>query len=192
METLNTSPKNEMKSKRADRSPSARLGLDLKLNLPTERIFYFYKEEDKDQGSIYYPASLFYKLYKRKERLGEGTASVVRRYVKKSSGERFSVKITRTRDDEIFSQIKEEFENMRELKHKNVINYHELYYDEFKGLIYLVMESFEGRELKTLIKEKNGLDGKKSLANFNRGHGQIISKGYDQRRCLLAQPRRCP
>lgn len=163
METLKTPTDRKINNKRIkSKSPSKRLGLELTLELPTDRIFYFYKDEDIDQGSVYYPASLFYKLYKRKERLGEGTAGIVRKYVKKSSREKFSVKLTRTRDDEIFSQLKNEFFNMRELKHDNIIQFHEMYYDEFKGLIYLVMEYFEGEDLGSILSEQGIIEGKKT------------------------------
>lgn len=37
----------------------------LSLNLPENKIFFRFEEEDNDKGSVYYPASLFYKLYKK-------------------------------------------------------------------------------------------------------------------------------
>ena len=50
----------------------------LKLNLPKDNIFFSYKEEDSDMGSVYYPAPLFYKLYRRKEKLGEGSSALTK------------------------------------------------------------------------------------------------------------------
>lgn len=74
----------------------------LQLDLPSEGVFYDYHEEDPDEGSTYYPASLFYKLYKKREKLGEGTSGIVRRFEKRCNKQSSAVKITRTRDEEIF------------------------------------------------------------------------------------------
>lgn len=132
----------------------------LSLDLPTDKIFYFYNEEDIDKGSVYYPACLFYKLYKKKEKLGEGTAGIARRYEKRTCGESFAVKITRTRDEEIFSQIKNEFKFMRDVCHKNVIRAFELYYDDIKGKVFYVMEFVEGCNLEEEIQKRGRLNGK--------------------------------
>lgn len=127
----------------------------LQLELPTERVFFSYKEPDPDEGSIFYPASLFYKLYCKKEKLGFGASSIVRRFEKRCNKKSAAVKITRTRDEEIFDQIKREFKNMKDLDHRNVIDFQELYYDSYKGRVYLVMEYFKGEEMEVLV-EKNG------------------------------------
>lgn len=112
-----------------------------------ENVFYHFEEEDTEKGSLYYPASLFYKLYKRKEKLGEGASAIVRKYVKIETGETFAVKIVRNRDQEIFTQIKSEFKNLRKLDHPNVIKALELYYDDQKGKIFYVMEYQSGEIL---------------------------------------------
>ena len=135
--------------------------LSLNLEFPDNQgVFYFYKEQDEDEGSVYYPASLFYKLYKKREKLGEGAAGIVRRYEKRSTKASVAVKVTRTRDDEIFSQIKEEFKKMRQLKHRGVVRYEEMYYDELRGKVFCVMELFEGREMKQVIEHRGPFSGK--------------------------------
>jgi serine/threonine protein kinase len=123
----------------------------LELDLPTENVFFHYEEEDKEKGSLYYPASLFYKLYNKKEKLGEGASAIVRKYLKIESGEFFAVKTIRNRDGEIFSQIKNEFKNLRRLNHPNIIRALELYNDEEKGKIFYLMEFQEGQTLSSKI-----------------------------------------
>lgn len=65
----------------------------LQLDFLDDGKFYEFEEEDKDQGSVYYPAGLFRKLYKRKEKLGEGASAITRRYVKRNSLQDVAVKI---------------------------------------------------------------------------------------------------
>lgn len=154
MEKTSKSSKTQMTQKKRKRRPN------LSLDIPSDRIFFFFREEDKDKGSVYYPASLFYKLYQKKEKLGEGAAGLARRYEKRESGISYAVKITRTRDEEIFSQIKREFGFMRQIKHDNIIRAFELYYDEIKSRVFYVMEFVEGNNLEETIKQRGIIKGK--------------------------------
>lgn len=122
------------------------------LDLPSDNVFYHVQDEDNDKGAIYYPASLFYKLYRRKEILGEGTLGVTRRYIKRTAQQSVAVKIVRAREDsEIFSQMKSEFYRIKALDHPCIIKPLELYFDDSKAKIYYLMELCPGNTLQSII-----------------------------------------
>lgn len=127
----------------------------LTLDMPALGFFHEEEQEDIDMGSVYYPASLFYKLYAKKEKLGEGSSGITYKYIRRESKHPFAVKIIRAREDsEIFQQIKEEFIHTRILCHPNIIKAQELYFDKLRGRIYYVMSYFPGESLQSHL-ERN-------------------------------------
>eukprot|EP01017_Pseudomicrothorax_dubius_P031620 TRINITY_DN4055_c0_g3_i1.p1 TRINITY_DN4055_c0_g3~~TRINITY_DN4055_c0_g3_i1.p1 ORF type:complete len:351 (-),score=67.27 TRINITY_DN4055_c0_g3_i1:58-1110(-) len=63
-----------------------------------------------------------------------------------------AVKEVRTSDLEIILQLKNEFKNLKRLKHENVIAVYELYYNPDENRIHLVMELVEAEEMFEVIK----------------------------------------
>lgn len=70
-----------------------------------------------------------------------------------SSKQCYAVKQIRTRDEERIQNIKNEFQHMKNLNHPNVVEVYELYIDEFRGNVYIVMELIEGLEMYEAIKK---------------------------------------
>lgn len=126
----------------------------LSLDLPTDGVFYKYSVEDQDMGAVYYPAQLFYKLYERRSKLGEGTFGSTYHFIKRCSREDYAVKIIRATDDsEEFEQIKREFISLKYLRHTNIVTAEELYYDSSRGKIYYVMKYQKGSTLTGLLSD---------------------------------------
>jgi len=70
------------------------------------------------------------------------------------------VKIIKSRDEELVSNVLKEFEKLRTLEHTNIVSVHELIIDRLLGAIYLVMELFEGREMFELLSDIGCYNGK--------------------------------
>lgn len=77
----------------------------------------------------------------------KGTVGVVKKCQEIITGKIFAVKIVKTRDEEIIGNIKKEFQHLKNLSHKNIIRVHELLIDNVSGIVYLVLEYFEGEEM---------------------------------------------
>ena len=108
----------------------------------------------------------FWNLYEKKNKLGEGTSGLVRRCIHKATGKEYAVKIVRTRDEEIifhvavlYWQLKNEFRNLKNMHHENVIEVSKLYIDNDAGYVYLVMEFFEGTEMFGYIEKLGNYSG---------------------------------
>lgn len=63
------------------------------------------RDQCSNLPSVHYVCGGFWKKFEKKNKLGEGTAGVVRRCVEASSQKEFAVKIVRTRDEEIVSLV---------------------------------------------------------------------------------------
>lgn len=50
----------------------------------------------------------------------KGTIGLVKRCVKRTTGEVFAVKIVKTRDDELQQSIKMQYRHLKRLSHKNI------------------------------------------------------------------------
>lgn len=81
------------------------------------------------------------------------------------TSEYFAVKIIKSRDDELVSNVKKEFEKLRELKQENIISVNELIIDKLMGSIYLVMELFKGKEMFELLSDIGCYNGGISRAS---------------------------
>jgi hypothetical protein len=131
-----------------DVEPEFKLSLDIE-----EKGFMSIRDQCANLPSVHYICGGFWKMFEKKNKLGEGTAGVVRRCVEVSSQKEFAVKIVRTRDEEIVSlvppghQLIAEFQNLRMLRHPNIIEVYELYIDSDHGYVYLVMEYFKSTEM---------------------------------------------
>lgn len=85
---------------------------------------------------------------------------LVKRCRRIDSGEIFAVKIIKSRDEEMLESIKKEFQHLKDLTHKNVVQVHELFIDTQQGEVHLVMEYFEGKELFVLLSEIGHYNGR--------------------------------
>ena len=92
------------------------------------------------------PAS-FSTKYHLDKILGHGGFSVVRSGTKKTTGVIFAIKIFKKscleEDDE--RRLMNEVEIMQELKHKNIVNFHDFYDEE--NSYYMVIEKMDGGDL---------------------------------------------
>lgn len=99
---------------------------------------------------------------------GKGHDGEVKLCIKKSTGEKYAVKIInkdKLKLSEDYELLLREIELMKIIKHKNVINL--LDYFEEKHYIYLVMDCLEGGDLITYIdKKENGRVSEKEAAKI--------------------------
>lgn len=109
--------------------------------------FIYAESERVECEGVHYIDGNFWELFQKKKRLGEGTSGLVRRCIRKSDGKEFAVKIVRTRDEEISSQLIEEFRNISKLQHKNIVQVFELYIDVHRAKIYSIQELISGGEM---------------------------------------------
>jgi len=85
-------------------------------------------------------------VYDFGDELGRGGFSIVKKAVRKETGEVFAVKIIeKNQSEEELQLLQREIDIMQKLDHKNIISLEEVY-DE-KDTIYLVMELVQGGEL---------------------------------------------
>lgn len=98
----------------------------------------------------------------------KGTVGTVKRCQHVKSSEYYAVKIIKSRDDELVSNVKKEFEKLKELQHGNIISVHELIIDKMLGAIYLVMELFKGKEMFELLSDIGSYNG-----GFRRASGKV-------------------
>ena len=54
--------------------------------------------------------------------------------------QKYAIKIVRTDDEEMITNIKEELKHMKRLSHKNIVKVYEVYIDYVEGRVYTVME----------------------------------------------------
>jgi len=88
---------------------------------------------------------------------------VLKCFLKKNSKITYSVKITREDNEEKKIAQRNEFKLMKEIKHPNIISSIDIFENEFKGEIYMVMDYVEGRELSEIIAERGKLQEQDSL-----------------------------
>ena len=69
----------------------------------------------------------------------------------------FAHKILFTRDIETIEKMKEEFLRVKNLTHKHLLKYHELFIDTMEGKVHLIMDYFAGKSLDSYIKGSNAL-----------------------------------
>ena len=74
-----------------------------------------------------------------------------------TNGKLYAVKTHITREPEAIEGIRREYLRMRELRHANLLAYHELYIDTTGGKVYLVMEYFNGSNLTSIVSQAGGL-----------------------------------
>lgn len=94
----------------------------------------------------------------------------MRKCIRKEDSKEFAVKIVNTRDDEIISQLINEFKNLSKLNHPNIVKVYELYIDYDHGKVYSLQELIRGKEMFAHIS---------SLGNYT---GRLTS--YQQKRRL--------
>ncbi len=134
--------------------------------------FMSIRDQCANLPSVHYICGGFWKMFEKKNKLGEGTTGVVRRCVEVSSQKEFAVKIVRTRDEEIVSlvaagnQLIAEFQNLRLLRHPNIIEVYELFIDSEHGYVYLLMEYFRSTEMFAYLQNVGVYSG--SLASLRR------------------------
>eukprot|EP01126_Amoeba_proteus_P007730 TRINITY_DN1277_c0_g2_i3.p1 TRINITY_DN1277_c0_g2~~TRINITY_DN1277_c0_g2_i3.p1 ORF type:complete len:202 (+),score=37.80 TRINITY_DN1277_c0_g2_i3:187-792(+) len=103
-------------------------------------------------------------MYTIGDELGRGGFSIVKKGVRKETGETFAVKIIeKTAGNEALRLLYREIDIMKKLKHKNIISLEEVY-DE-PNRIYLVMELVTGGELFDQIVSR-GTYGEHDAANI--------------------------
>lgn len=78
---------------------------------------------------------------------------MVKRCIEKSSGLEFAVKIVRTNDEEIVENMIKEFNHLKKIHHRNIIQVKELIKEKESGIYYLIMELFHGMEMFLYISE---------------------------------------
>ena len=88
-----------------------------------------------------------------KEKLGEGTHSVVYKCQEKFTGKLFAVKVTKRKDAELFENIREYYEIMKQLDHEFIIKGTYLYISEKQMTCHLVEELCQYPELSYFIRE---------------------------------------
>lgn len=79
------------------------------------------------------------------------------------------MKIIKSRDDELVSNVLKEYEKLKSLGHTNIISVHELIIDNLLGAIYMVMELFNGKEMFELLSDIGHYNGK-----FSRKSSKIL------------------
>ena len=77
----------------------------------------------------------------------KGTVGVVKKCIEKKTKNIYAVKIVNTRDEEVIGNIKKEFLHLKDLSHRNIIEVHQLLIDNMSGIVYLVLEYFDGEEM---------------------------------------------
>jgi len=88
----------------------------------------------------------FVEVYDFGDELGRGGFSIVKRAIKKETGEVFAVKIIeKNQSEEELALLQREIDIMQTLDHKNIIALDDVYNE--KDTIYLVMELVQGGEL---------------------------------------------
>ncbi|CAK81607.1 unnamed protein product (macronuclear) [Paramecium tetraurelia] len=96
----------------------------------------------------------FEDYYQCLQTLGQGAHAVVKIAKKRSTGEIYAVKIVRSGDQEIQSNVKRTFNNTRCLKHPNIAQDIELYINEKMETSHLVMEYCKFPSLESIIKKR--------------------------------------
>lgn len=119
-------------------------------SLGSSRVFLFEEAPDAPDDAKKDEFSL---KYEKLELLGEGTVGSVWKCRHLESGELFAVKIFRSRDDEMLSNVRREFKHLKNLKHRNVIETKELYINKKEGEVSLVLEFFDAKEMFELISD---------------------------------------
>lgn len=79
--------------------------------------------------------------------MGEGASAAVYLYENINNNKLYAIKVIKTRDEEIESQIIGQFKKISTLKHANIIKLKSLYINRDKARIYLIMEYFDSVEL---------------------------------------------
>lgn len=95
--------------------------------------------EDNTRHSSFEHAELFAEKYENIGKLGEGSDGVVHRCIKKRSGAVYASKSFMFEDEHLL-QLRYNFLLVKNLNHRNVIQYEALYLDLKKHLCWLVME----------------------------------------------------
>eukprot|EP00347_Sterkiella_histriomuscorum_P003348 403364636 len=121
-----------------------------------------------NEQSLY--RSAFHLQYDEGEFLGEGLAATVSKCINKKSGETFAVKIMRTDDEEKLMAAQNEYAIQKELKHTNIIEVKEMFFENMRNTIYTVMEFFDGQQLEDYV-NKNG-----PIKNFQKRTDSLTGK----------------
>ncbi|CAD8080235.1 unnamed protein product [Paramecium primaurelia] len=106
------------------------------------------------------------KVYTLEKTLGEGAFGVVKRAVKKSTGEQFAVKIINKENlsnDDLLA-LQTEVEILTQIDHPNVVKLYEIYEDD--TYFYMVLELMTGGELFERIVEKDHFSEKEAAATL--------------------------
>ena len=82
---------------------------------------------------------MFDEKYELGKKIGEGANGLVRECLHKKKNKKYAVK-TMMMDEEHIVSLKNNFFNVRELNHPNIVRFKALYLDMKKHLSYLVME----------------------------------------------------
>jgi serine/threonine protein kinase len=92
------------------------------------------------------------------DKIGEGMHSEVYKCYKHDDSKTYAVKITREDDDEKKIAHRNEFKLTSTIIHPNIISSIDIFENNFKGEIYVVMDYIEGKELIDILNEKVKFD----------------------------------
>jgi len=99
------------------------------------------------------------KLFTLEETIGKGNFSVVKRGIKKSTGEIYAIKVIEKNFIFTDSRLKREVTIMRKIKHPNIVPLEDVYEDEKR--LYLVLKYIDGGELfERIIAKESGYSEK--------------------------------
>ncbi len=108
----------------------------------------------------------FWERYKSLRTLGQGCSGVVKKIQCRESLRKLAAKIIRTREDETLLRLKEEFVRLHRMEHPFIIKMEKMYVDTGAGVVYLVMDYFEGATLEEFSQRARTLEADPRPAEY--------------------------
>ena len=118
----------------------------------------------------------FWERYKSLRTLGQGCSGIVKKIQCRQSLRKLAAKIIRTREDETIMRLREEFVRLHRMDHPCIIKMEKMYIDKNAGMVYLVMDYFDGVTLEEFSQQARSLGAEHESAEYFAKSKEVFFK----------------
>lgn len=135
----------------------------------------FNRQLEEETRGIFVIQGAFQEMYRSLGVLGRGCSGVVKKVQCRETRLKYACKIVRTQDEEMIATLKTEFKRVSSLSHPGVIKFHKLLIDPMQGMVYLIMELFDGITLEEFSTSLANMTPEDALLKASRVFKEVSS-----------------